>query len=315
MGITSAARRRAGWLYRRHIEPSVVSLLRSRPRLELACIPSFEEYRNHTARMVELNGHRRALERGLISGDTSFETPGFCAVCEVWTRFVTNFDYGWEVDGRRWPNWREQMACPSCNLNNRMRASVQILREQLRPVPEAAIYMTERTTRLFGRVAGQYANVVGSEFLGDGTPRGRTNAAGIRCEDLTGLTFADGRFDYVLCFEVFEHVPDYARAFRECARILRPSGRLLMTVPFHKGEHNTLRARIGPDGEVEHLLPPEYHGDPLKSEGTLCFQYFGWEMLDQLRRAGFKDAAAYLYWSRELGYLGDGEQVQFIAVR
>jgi hypothetical protein len=31
---------------------------------------------------------------------------------------------------------------------------------------------------------------------------------------------------------------------------------------------------------------------------------FGWGLLSMLRDAGFRDAAAYLYWSEELGYLG-----------
>jgi hypothetical protein len=31
---------------------------------------------------------------------------------------------------------------------------------------------------------------------------------------------------------------------------------------------------------------------------------FGWDLLAMLREAGFRDAAAYLYWSEELGYLG-----------
>lgn len=38
-------------------------------------------------------------------------------------------------------------------------------------------------------------------------------------------------FDAILCSEVLEHVPDPVAAIREISRLLRPSGRLLLTVP------------------------------------------------------------------------------------
>ena len=51
-------------------------------------------------------------------------------------------------------------------------------------------------------------------------------------------------------------------------------------------EKNIVRAVIR-DGEIHHLLPPEYHGDPLSAEGCLCFYDFGWELLEDLRAAGW----------------------------
>jgi SAM-dependent methyltransferase len=46
------------------------------------------------------------------------------------------------------------------------------------------------------------------------------------------LPFADESVDTVLSTEVLEHVPDPRRCVREMARILKPGGRLLVTVPF-----------------------------------------------------------------------------------
>ncbi|MEW6416597.1 MAG: hypothetical protein AB1480_00535 [Nitrospirota bacterium] len=40
--------------------------------------------------------------------------------------------------------------------------------------------------------------------------------------------------------------------------------------------------------EIEYLLPPEYHGDPLSSEGCLAFYHFGWEMFSQLKETGLQ---------------------------
>ena len=52
----------------------------------------------------------------------------------------------------------------------------------------------------------------------------------------------------------------------------------------------------------------------LSAAGCLCFQHFGWDMLDDLRAAGFSRARACAYWSPRFGYLG-GEQLQFVAER
>ncbi len=46
------------------------------------------------------------------------------------------------------------------------------------------------------------------------------------------LPFADGSFDTVLCTQVLEHVGDVERAMSEIARVLRPGGHALVTVPF-----------------------------------------------------------------------------------
>lgn len=39
-------------------------------------------------------------------------------------------------------------------------------------------------------------------------------------------------FDVILCTEVLEHVSDTYHAFAELARLLKPGGRLILTVPF-----------------------------------------------------------------------------------
>jgi len=143
-------------------------------------------------------------------------------------------------------------------------------------------------------------------------PFGQLNEKGLRNETLTGLTLIDNQFNYILSFDVFEHIPDYETAFHECLRCLKPKGTLIFTVPFSRdSEKHIVRARALSTGEVEHILPPEYHGDPLNSSGSLCFYHFGWELLQQLRFVGFESAMAYLYWSKEFGYLGH-EQIIFI---
>jgi SAM-dependent methyltransferase len=195
-----------------------------------------------------------------------------------------------------------------------MRAALHLFESQIRPKPGDGIYITEQSTPLYQEFRKRHASLVGSEYIVDSTPRGQVNSVGIRCEDLTDLQFEDACFEHVLSFEVFEHIPDYMAALRECARVLKPGGKVFCSVPFHGDEKHTVRARIAADGSVEHLLPPEYHGDPVNPAGALCYRYFGLELLQELRAAGFADACFWIYWSADLGYLGE-DRVFFVAVR
>jgi len=49
--------------------------------------------------------------------------------------------------------------------------------------------------------------------------------------DICAMPFADDSFDLVLATDVIEHVEDDEGALREIARVLRPGGALLLTVP------------------------------------------------------------------------------------
>lgn len=55
--------------------------------------------------------------------------------------------------------------------------------------------------------------------------------------DLHDLPVEDGSFDAVVCTEVLEHVAEPARVLDELARVLRPGGSVLITVPFVGGLH------------------------------------------------------------------------------
>jgi SAM-dependent methyltransferase len=59
----------------------------------------------------------------------------------------------------------------------------------------------------------------------------RSERVGLARADITDLPFPDGRFDLVICSEVLEHVRDDDRALEELARVIRPGGHLVITVP------------------------------------------------------------------------------------
>ena len=282
--------------------------------LILTRIVSHVDYLQHFSSSEQRR--RKKIETAYLSASESITTRGFCFVCDAEVDYHTDFEFAFQQsDGSMVPNWRERMVCPQCRLNNRIRASIHLFHLLCAPSTESSFYLTEQTTPLFSWFKQHYGDVTGSEFLGDTIALGAYNSAGIRNENLTGLTFADEQFDAILSFDVFEHIPKYLQALQSCLRCLKTGGSLFFSVPFDlQAEQHHVRAKIDSHGEVHHLLPPEYHGDPLSDKGCLCYYHFGWELLEQLRNLGFQDVSAYLYWSDHFGYLG-GEQLVFRAIK
>jgi SAM-dependent methyltransferase len=114
-----------------------------------------------------------------------------------------------------------------------------------------------------------------------------TVSAGVRCEDLTRLTYADASFDVVLTSETLEHVPDLGRALAEIRRVLVPGGRHLFTVPLLPGVPKTHpRAVLGAGGAIEHRETPIRH--PGGDVGYPVFTEFGADLPEILQGAGFE---------------------------
>lgn len=73
------------------------------------------------------------------------------------------------------------------------------------------------------------------------TPASRALAAADVYYDGGALPFADASFDGALCSQVLEHVFTADAFLREIHRVLRPGGRLVLTVPFAWDEHEQPR--------------------------------------------------------------------------
>ncbi|MGH8565722.1 MAG: methyltransferase domain-containing protein [Gammaproteobacteria bacterium] len=241
-----------------------------------------------------------------------FSIPGYCRVCGSPSRFEIDYINGSErTNGLTIPNWRETFTCRKCRLNCRTRASIDLWTSRFSPRREHSVYLTEQATPLYQWITRAYTQTVGSEYLGNTVSQGDVDQCGLRNESLLRLTFPDSSFEWILSFDVLEHIPDYSQALQECFRTLKPGGVLLFTVPFlRESEETVVRARVDARGQIEHILPPEYHGDPMNSAGCLCFYHFGWDLLDALKEVGFTECFAHFVWSDDICvYLGEKQVV------
>ena len=55
--------------------------------------------------------------------------------------------------------------------------------------------------------------------------------------DITNVQAPNASFDAILCSEVLEHVPEPTHALDEFKRLLKPGGKLILTVPFSSNVH------------------------------------------------------------------------------
>ncbi|MEZ7196963.1 methyltransferase domain-containing protein [Pseudodesulfovibrio karagichevae] len=251
-----------------------------------------------------------ALERGVLSRAPQevFSVPGRCEACGGKVDFLVDLEGGGIRfdDGTFLPNWRERLVCPHCGMNNRQRLMCALILQQLEGRRGSRVYLMEQVTPIFqwARENLQDHELTGSEYVRDDLESG-TVVDGIRHEDALALSFESGSLDLIVSNDVFEHVPDPAVAFAECARVLKPGGTMLATFPLEvERDEAEIRARVV-DGKLEHLLPPTYHGNPMSPDGSLVFTVFGWDAVETLKSCGFTSVVGEVYRDKEHAHFGD----------
>jgi glycosyltransferase involved in cell wall biosynthesis len=122
---------------------------------------------------------------------------------------------------------------------------------------------------------------------------GEMLAPGVVNQNLEQLTFADGTFDIVVTSDVMEHVRLDDRAHAEIARVLKPGGVYVFTVPHFRDRRDTLeRVRVHDPADPardEFLTTPEYHGDANAADGrgALSYRSYGTVLDEELAALGF----------------------------
>lgn len=260
----------------------------------------------------EFSSIRKFEEKLLKSNNTeSFNLKGFCIPCNKKVSFLVDMKWGGQKQGNAWlPNWRERLECPSCNMNNRQRLMATLIKQTLENSHNKQVYFMEQITPIYKWVTESFKeyNIIGSEYLGFEYKSG-TVINGIRHEDVENLSFLDEELDLIVSNDVFEHVPNPIKAFAECARVLKHGGTMLLTMPFFTDKDESVCRATVLQNTLHHRLEPIYHGNPVSDEGSLVFTDFGWDILDEIKAAKFKDVYLEIYNSSKAGHLGNGQIV------
>jgi SAM-dependent methyltransferase len=162
-----------------------------------------------------------------------------------------------------------------------------VLVEKIPDFVDKRIYELSARGAFFEFLHKNVKNLVFSEYMDDAKPGSYIN--GILCQDVQKLTFDDCVFDICTSTEVFEHVPDDERGFKEVFRVLKDGGVFIFTVPLLNTDKTVTRVKIN-DGELDYLLEPEYHDDSIRGVGkVLVFRDYGHDIVDRLLSAGFSD--------------------------
>lgn len=116
---------------------------------------------------------------------------------------------------------------------------------------------------------------------------------GVRCEDLTSLTYPDETFDLVITSDIFEHVRHPLIGFEEVCRVLVPGGRHVFSVPVAHPLPVETVWRVDTSGPEDiHLLEPRYHSGP-RNGRHLVYTDFGADVVEMLEQIGLSTTIEY----------------------
>jgi len=195
------------------------------------------------------------------------KNPGYCPTCEREVTFVA-----------RNPWLRDHYCCSNCGSIPRERALMRTIETYFPNWQELTIHESSPgdrgASKRLSRECGKY---IPTQFFPDKKPG---NIVGkYRCENLEALTFEDESIDLHVTQDVLEHVFQPSKVFSEISRTLRPGGAHIFTVPIvNKTKPSSVRAQVRGDGQIFHLEPPVYHGNPINDRGSLVTMDWGFDI-------------------------------------
>ena len=195
--------------------------------------------------------------------------------------------------------------CLRCGASIITMSLVKILKDLVPDIHTKCCYELSSRGPLFTFLKNNARSLTYSEYFEDVAPGEFKN--GVQCQDVQALTFPDDRFDVCTSTEVFEHVANDRSGFSEIYRVLKRGGIFIFTVPMDMSKNSVERVKIS-NGEIEYLLPPEYHDDSIRGfRKVLCFRNYGKDIVDRLIHQGFSHAE--IYETEHRSWFGYGRPV------
>jgi SAM-dependent methyltransferase len=227
-----------------------------------------------------------------------YDHQGHCPVCAAPARFTATGHW-----------YRDLLVCAGCGSIPRERALALVLERRFPGWRNMAIHESSPADRgISARLAREAPGYVGTQYFPGEAP-GAT-VRGFRNETLEALTFPDAAFDLTVTLDVMEHVNQPDVVLREVRRTLRPGGAYLFTVPTYKEKLTTeRRAHYRPDGSVEHMAEPEYHGNPVSDAGSLVTFHYGYDFAELIHAWSGFDVEVTRFHDPRHGVIGEFTEV------
>lgn len=195
------------------------------------------------------------------------KNSGYCPICAQEVTFVAR------------DAWlRDYYLCSNCGSIPRERALMLTIDTYYPNWRSLTIHESSPANRgASKRLSQECSHYVPSQLFPNQEPG--SFVGNFRCENLEALTFADESIDLHITQDVLEHVFHPSKTFSEIGRTLRPGGAHIFTVPLvNKHKPSKIRARISNDGQISHLEPPVYHGNPISDKGSLVTADWGFDI-------------------------------------
>lgn len=195
------------------------------------------------------------------------KNSGYCPTCAQQVTFIAQD--AWLRDNYR---------CSGCGSIPRERALMQTIDSYFPNWRSLTIHESSPANRgASKRLSQECSQYIPSQFFLDKKPG--SIVGNFRSENLEALTFADESIELHITQDVLEHVFHPSIVFNEIARTLKPGGAHIFTVPIvNKHNPSKLRARMSEGGQISHLEPPMYHGNPINDEGSLVTIDWGFDI-------------------------------------
>ena len=195
---------------------------------------------------------------------------GYCPICEKVVTFYSS--------SKQW--FRDHLFCSKCGSIPRERALMKVIKDFYPNFTVLDIHESSPGARGASlKLRKLCKNYTASQYYTH-IPFGHVHPkSGYRSENLEQLTFPDNSFDLLITQDVMEHILDPEKAFKEIARVLKPGGAHIFTVPLIRKKDKSERCALRTDkGEIIHLSEPRFHGNPVDKKGALVTMNWGWDI-------------------------------------
>ena len=200
-----------------------------------------------------------------------FKIQGFCPICQHNVVFKSKNEW-----------LRDNFLCSNCGSIPRERALMHVIKTYFPNYRALKIHESSPSHRgTSPKIKVDCPGYSASQFYPD-IPIGKTHPRyGYRCEDLENITFDNESFDLFISQDVMEHIFNPEKAFKEIARVLKPGGAHVFTVPLvNKEKSSECWASMNEKGRVINHHEPEYHGNPIDKKGSLVTMHWGYDIAD-----------------------------------